>query len=180
MIGIFKRLPGFKRAFLNIVLLIVAFWFLFDFLIGPVLIKLRKLDNEIDNKAFLLKEYFYLESRGQDLFLLYENYNGSLKDASLEETTGGFFEEIERLAAEFGLEVKRLKPLSSGEHSGYRQIFLEAQLEADFVCLFRFINYFDNYSGLSKVYSFQVQPQPGSFGKVNCILVFSRPFFGNT
>ncbi|UCC95460.1 MAG: type 4a pilus biogenesis protein PilO [Candidatus Omnitrophota bacterium] len=175
-----KARPLSKREKLILYIALVLFVCVlaFNFLLTPLIEKLTKINQEIEQKAFLLKRHYRLMRKGKNLLPQYENYKEKLeKGITSEELVATLFEEIEVSAKKFGVIIEKIKPQPIEEKEGYKEVSLEVELVGKLGPIFQFINKLENSPSFIKVSALRLLPQPRSSSQLRCRISLTKLFF---
>lgn len=167
-----------EKSILYIILVLFFASFVFNFVIGPTVVKLDQINQSIEKKSFLLRRYSRLVDKGEDIHSLYEQCRESLRGGSnAEEALAGLFKNIESSAKMFNMNIKSIKPQPVEKKKKYREASLEVKLDGSFRSVFQFIEHMETSSGFVKVTAIQLFPQPGTPSLLQARITFSQLVF---
>ena len=163
-----------SRLFYLTLAVIIA-WSTEVFVIKPVSIKWKRLDDEIAADSIKLEKSEHLIGRRGPITTDYDKSAGSLKMAgSVEEEMAKFLTDIESLANTTGVHINEIKPLPTKKFSLYRKFYADLELEGDMGQISDFMRKVQISPRLLAIDKLSLNPKQAGTNLLRCGIVISK------
>ena len=171
----FLNLSGRESRLFYLTLAVIVAWSAEAFIIKPVSIKWKRLDDEIAADSLKLEKSEHLIRRRGPITNDYEKAALPLKmTGSAEEEMAKFLTDIESLANTTGVHINEIKPLPTKKLSLYRKFYADLELEGDMAQISNFMKKVQSSPHLLAIDKLSLNPKQTGSNLLRCGIVISK------
>lgn len=172
---IFSNLSKREKRLFYLTIAIILFWMAQGFVIKPIIIKWKEIDEKISMSVLKLEKNNKIISRQERIKREYENYASNVKMAgSDEEEMAKFLTEIESLARSASVRIVDIKPRPIKKVQLFKKYIVELVAEGDIAQVSKFIYDIQNSPQLLKVDKFSLGTKGAGTNLLKCHILISK------
>ncbi len=163
-----------KRLF-YLTIFLVLIWIAQGFVIKPVVVKWKELDEKIEISSQKLKKNLKMINRKGRIQADHENYASAVKMVGAEEEEmAKFLTEIEFLASSAAVHIIDIKPRPTQKAQFYKKYLVELDAEGDINQISKFIYEIQNSNQLLKIDKFSLATKGAETNILKCHILVSK------
>lgn len=172
---IFSHFTKRERNLFYFVIILILIWISHVFVIKPVVIKWKEINNKIETNSLKLERNQKMIVRREKIQRDYNSHASSVRMAgSEEEEMAKFLTEIESLARSSSVYISDIKPRPVKKVNFYKKYFVELDAEGDINQVSKFIYDIQNSPQLLKIDKFALGTKGAGTNLLKCHLLVSK------